>query len=135
MALSPAPSLTDEIREYLSAPRHATISTLDADGAPHQAIVWYLLDGERLLINSRAERRWPQNLQRDPRVSVAVQDRERPGHWVGLSGRAVLLHEGDDALADIQRLAERYGGNPAGFVGQARVTFAIEIDRTYEYWS
>jgi PPOX class probable F420-dependent enzyme len=131
-----APSgLAQPIREYLAAPRFATISTINPDGSPHQAVVWYALDGDTLYVNSRRERRWPQNLERDGRINVAVHDHQHLGHWVGLRGTADVARTGDAAIDDIAAMARRYGGDPAGFKGQDRITFAVRIDRTYEYWS
>jgi PPOX class probable F420-dependent enzyme len=130
--LSGAP-LPDPIRAFLAEPRVATIATVNSDGSPHQAVVWYALDGDHLMINSRRERRWPQNLGRDGRISVAVHEGTRRSHWVGVKGQAELLREGDEALADIQALARRYGGDPRTFVGQNRVSFRIVIASTFEY--
>jgi PPOX class probable F420-dependent enzyme len=123
------------IRDFLAAPRFATISTVNADGSPHQAVVWYSLDGDTLYINSRRERRWPQNLERDGRINFAVHDHEHLGHWVGLHGTAEVARTGDAAIEDIAAMARRYGGDPEGFKGQDRITFAVRIGRTYEYWS
>src|SRR3954454_5650721 len=95
-----SPVLPEPIRAFLSTPRYATLSTIAADGAPHQAVIWYDLDGDDLVINSRRERHWPRNLLRDPRLSIAVTDAERPTHWVGVKGRALLVHEGLDATED-----------------------------------
>ena len=134
----PAPASTlipEAIREYLAAPRFATIATIGLDGSPHQAVVWYALDGDTLYINSRRERRWPQNLERDERINVAVHHHEKPGHWVGLRGTAEVARTGDAAIEDIAAMARRYGGDPDGFKGQDRITFAVRIERTYEYWS
>ncbi len=138
MSPTPAGSSTvipQPIREFLGAPRFATIATIGADGSPHQAVVWYALDGDTLYLNSRRERKWPRNLERDARINVAVHDHEKLGHWVGLSGSAEVVRTGDGAIEDIQAMARRYGGDPAGFKGQDRITFAVRIDRTYEYWS
>jgi PPOX class probable F420-dependent enzyme len=128
-----ATPLPDPIRTFLAEPRIATIATINPDGSPHQAVVWYGLDGDNVLINSRRERRWPRNLGRDGRISVSVRDLERPNHWVGVKGRAELLHEGDAAVADIQALARRYGDDPAAFAGQDRVSFRIVVASTFEY--
>jgi PPOX class probable F420-dependent enzyme len=130
-----APVIPDQIRTFLDAPRFATIATLDEDGAPRQAVIWYRLDGDTLLINSRRERRWPRNLQRDGRVAIAVHDHEKLGHWVGLRGRAEVVRTGPDSVADIADLARHYGGDPEVFRGQDRITFVVRIERTYEYWS
>jgi PPOX class probable F420-dependent enzyme len=125
--------LPDPIRMFLEAARHATIATIGPDGAPHAAVVWYALDGDDLIINSRRGRHWPHNLARDPRIAVAVPDIAIPNHWVGVKGKAAFLHDGDAALADIQALARRYGGDPDAYVGQDRVTYRIVVESTFEY--
>lgn len=125
--------LPDAARTFLEPPRFATISTLDPDGFPHQAVTWYVVDGDGVLINSRAERHWPRNLRRDPRISIAVYDMLDPQHWVGLKGSARLIREGDAALADIMALARRYGGNPDKYRGQNRVTFLVDVEHVFEY--
>ena len=126
-------TLTPEARAFLAMPRFATIATVGPDGAPHQAVIWYMLDGDDLVINSRPERRWPRNLAADPRISMAIYEIEQPEHWFGLKGRAELLHEGAEATADIQALARRYGGDPAKYAGQARVSYRIRVERVFEY--
>jgi PPOX class probable F420-dependent enzyme len=127
------PSLTPDVRAFLAAPRYAAISTVSPDGSPHQALVWYLLADDGLIINSRQERHWPRNVRRDPRISVAVQDWQEPDHWVGLTGRAELLREGDAALEDIMTMARRYDANPEAYRGQNRVSFLVRVKRTFEY--
>ena len=71
-------TLPDRTRAFLRRERlYATISTLDADGAPRQAVIWYRVDGDEIVINSLVGRRWPTNLLRDPRIAVAVIDGAR----------------------------------------------------------
>jgi PPOX class probable F420-dependent enzyme len=135
-AVSPAlsPALSPGIRAYLAEVRYAAVSTISPDGAPHQAFIWYLLVDDGLVINSRRERRWPSNLTRDPRISIAVQDWKNPEHWVGLKGTAELLHEGEDALADIAAMARRYDDDDGErFRGQDRVSFLVRVERSFEY--
>jgi PPOX class probable F420-dependent enzyme len=134
---SPArPILTPAIRTFLEAPRYATLATIGPDGTPHQAVVWYGVDGDDLLLNSRRERHWPKNLLDRPRLSLAVMDADRPNHWVGVKGRAELVRDGDAAMADIQALARRYDGADANvnrFAGQDRVTYRVVIASSSEY--
>ncbi|HEY3522478.1 MAG TPA: TIGR03618 family F420-dependent PPOX class oxidoreductase [Candidatus Limnocylindrales bacterium] len=134
-AASTGARLPDEIRAFLAAPRFATIATLDADGSPHQAVIWYALEGDSLLVNSRAERHWPRNLDRDGRVAVAVYDSHEPYHFVGLKGRAERIRDGDAALEDIYGLARRFGRSPDRYQGQARVTYRLVIDGVFDYRS
>ena len=41
------------------------------------------------------------------------------------STAAVVAATGAEALADIQALARRYGGDPAKFEGQSRISFRL----------
>ena len=117
-----ADRLTPELRAYLAGIRWATIATVDPDGAPHEAVIWYGLQDDGLIINSRRTRHWPRNLLRDPRITMA-----------GLKGEARLLHEGAQAIADIQALARRYDRDPSRYEGQDRLTFLVEVEQTFEY--
>jgi PPOX class probable F420-dependent enzyme len=123
---------SERILEFLRVPRLATLSTIDPDGAPHQAVIWYAIVDDGLLINSRMGRRWPSNLERDPRISLAVAETVR-FHWVGVKGRAELVRRGEDAVADIMDMARRYGGDPEVYRGQDRVTFRVVPERVFEY--
>ena len=125
--------LPDEIRAFLESPRYATISTVNPDGSPHQAVIWYAVDGDDLLINSRRGRRWPTNLSLDPRTSIAIYEVEEPNHWVGLKGSAELVREGPAAVDDIMAMARRYGKDPQEYRGQDRVSYRVRIAKTFEY--
>jgi PPOX class probable F420-dependent enzyme len=125
--------LSVNARAFLAAPRFATIATVGPDGAPHQAVVWYLLDGDDLILNSRPERRWPRNLAADPRISAAIYELEQPEHWFGLKGRAQPLHEGAEATADIHAMARHHGEDPGKYAGQERVSYRIRVESVFEY--
>ena len=85
---SPTIALTPHIREFVAAPHYASVATTEADGSPRQAVIWYLLEGDELVVNSRVGRHWPTNLLRDGRVYLAVFDETDPMRWVGLLGTA-----------------------------------------------
>ena len=121
------------IHAFLDQPRVATIATLAEDGRAQQAVVWFGLDGGDLLLNSRRGRRWPTNLERDPRISIAVIDNELADHWVGVNGLARFLRDGEAGLRDIQAMARRYDGDPDAYLGQDRVTYRVVIESTFEY--
>ncbi|MGH2408102.1 MAG: PPOX class F420-dependent oxidoreductase [Candidatus Limnocylindrales bacterium] len=125
----PAPTvpLAPDVRQFLTeALRFATIATIGADGTPHLAVVWYLIDDEGVLINSLVGRRWPRELQRDPRVALTVVDPEiGPERTVTIQGEAVVSDTGAEALGDIQALSQRYGFGDGDFAGQERISFRI----------
>ena len=90
-------ALPPRIRDFIAAPHFGSVATVDADGSPRQAIIWYLPDGDELVVNSRVGRRWPTNLLRDPRVYVAVFD-ERSGAVVLFD---LLAAQGLDAAGQL----------------------------------
>jgi PPOX class probable F420-dependent enzyme len=93
-------------REVLERPGvFGTLSTLQPDGSPLQAVVWFALRGDDLLVNSAVGRHWPAILQRDPRFSMLV---EAGYEWVGVRGVAEMLSDPKQAQADIAALAHHY---------------------------
>lgn len=129
-------ALPVRIRAFLAAPgRFATLATLDPDGAPRQAIVWYRLDPDGLLvINSADGRRWPANLRREPRVALAIAEAGDGYRWVGVEAEvAEIIDDQVIAQADIADLARRYhpddpaevAASLARFQAQRRVTFRL----------
>jgi PPOX class probable F420-dependent enzyme len=134
--------LTDRVRGFLAATRFATIATLDPDGSPRQAVIWYRLDGDELVINSAMGRRWPANLIRDGRISVSVTD-ERDGYrWVGLSGTADPVEDQPTAQADIAEMARRYHADDPEeaealirdrFQRQTRISFRVRVTDVHDH--
>jgi PPOX class probable F420-dependent enzyme len=124
--------LIDPVREFLSAPRCAVLSTLGPDGAPRQIVIHYMLGDDHIRLNGHRDRRWVANLHRDPRVALIVHDDRDYLHYVSIRGRAAV-DEHADALAESMTQATRYGEDPAGFAGQPRVSFRVEPEHVHEY--
>ena len=128
-----AVTLTERVRAFLDEPHFASLGTVGADGAPHQAVIWYRLDPDgRVTINSREGRRWPADLKRDSRLSLAVFWGRDPNRWVGITGRVdEVVEDVERARDDIVALAYRYGdaspSSIASFRSQQRVSFLIRI--------
>ena len=101
-------SFSDEIRAFLDDIRFATISTIDPDGTPRQAVIWYTLDGDEIVIDSAVGRRWPSNLLRDPRIAFSVVDAADGYRWVGMTGVVRAVEDQPTAQADIAAMARRY---------------------------
>jgi PPOX class probable F420-dependent enzyme len=121
------------VRAFLAAPRCAVLSTVGPDGAPRQIVIHYLLGDDHVQINGHRERRWVANLRRDPRVSLIVHDQSDYLHYVSIRGRATVLDEGETAVAQAMRQAERYSEDPLAFANQPRVSFRVEVQRLVEY--
>ena len=115
-----------------------TLATVSADGSPFQAVIWFLLRDDTLVINSKVGRVWPTNLLRDPRASLVVED----GYdWVGVRGRVRAVTDQATAQADIAAMARRYNAHdPAKaermvrmFEGQERISFIVDVERVTEH--
>lgn len=136
---TPALELSDRVRAFLAKPNYATLATIGPDGEPHQAVIWFRLDEVgRILINSRAGRRWPAELQANPHCSLAVTDRHDPFTWVGV--QAVVESVVDDvevAREDIVALSVHYGefseDSAARFRSQPRISFRLHIVGTQDH--
>src|SRR5437763_234973 len=63
-----------EVRELLTGQNYATISTFNPDGTITSSVVWISGEDGTVAVNSAIGRRWPSNLDRDPRVTVLVQE-------------------------------------------------------------
>ena len=100
--------LTEEQARLFLEPNFATVGTLNPDGSAQLTIVWIDWDGEFVLFNTAAGRAKPRNLERDPRVSVLVLDREDGYRWVAVRGAAELTTDAADDHID--KLARRYTG-------------------------
>jgi PPOX class probable F420-dependent enzyme len=97
-----------DIREFIDDTKFATIATTDPDGGPRQAVIWYTVTGDEIVLNSKIGRRWPTNLLRDPRMSFAVTDGVDGYRWIGLTGQVTAVEDQATAQADIAGMARRY---------------------------
>jgi PPOX class probable F420-dependent enzyme len=133
MTLPATSAMTDRVRRFLQEPRYAVVATTDDDGAPRQAVVWFLFDDDTIVVNSLDGRRWPANLRRDPRIAIAISESDRES-WVGLTGTIEVVDDQALAQADIAAMARRFHAkDPAAgeavianrFTKQRRVSFRL----------
>ncbi|MFG3044563.1 PPOX class F420-dependent oxidoreductase [Streptomyces sp. NPDC048202] len=107
-----AHKMTDE--EWRAFVSHGTrtgkLATVRADGSPHIAPIWFLLDGDELVFNTGEETVKGRNLARDPRVALCVDDDRPPFSFVVLNGQARLSEDLDDIRRWATRIAARYMG-------------------------
>jgi PPOX class probable F420-dependent enzyme len=124
-------SLNDqEVRTLLEQPNCAVISTHNSDGSIHSTVVWINTEDGAVAVNSAIGRRWPTNLQRDPRVTVVVYDGANPYNYVEIRGNATATREGADEHIDA--LTKKYMNQdeyPFRAPGEERIKFVIAPDR------
>jgi PPOX class probable F420-dependent enzyme len=94
------------VSELLAKPNHAVLSTLNADGTIHSAVIWLNTEDGKLALNSARGRAWPTNLERDPRATLLLLNEDNAYEYVEIKGTAKLTDDGADEHIDT--LAQKY---------------------------
>ena len=131
-------ALTAEQRAFLEGKHFAVLGTTNASGTPHLTVMWYLLDGDDIVFNTKAGRTKESNLERDPRASLLVYA-EDGYKYMRIDGRVTTITDPEIAHRDIGRLAIRYTGEEkakgaiARFSSEERITYRLPTTRVYDY--
>ena len=125
-----ATELTAAMREFLSEARIGVLAGIKEDGSPQLTPIWFLLEGDEILINTARERVKGRIFEREPRASFCVFEDFR---YLTLSGRVTISEDSD--MADIKRIGLRY--KPMEFLEkrirdqwgrQQRITLHLKIE-------
>jgi PPOX class probable F420-dependent enzyme len=118
------------VQALLEQPNYAVVSTLNPDGSILSAVAWVSLEDGVLAVNSAEGRKWPTNLERDPRITLLVYPADNPYEYAEVRGTASGSRE--DADDHINRLAKKYIGQdeyPFRQPGEVRVKYTITPER------
>jgi PPOX class probable F420-dependent enzyme len=119
--------------ELLRAKNFCHVATLRSDGTVQCVPVWVDVQDGRPVLNTAEGRAWPRNLERDPRITLTVQNLENPYEYVEVRGRvAERTHEGADEHIDA--LAKKYMGvdeYPLRQPGEQRVIIRVEPEHVH----
>jgi PPOX class probable F420-dependent enzyme len=118
--------------------RFAVLATINADGSPQLTTMWYLLEGDEIVMNTKVGRLKERNMRREPRISVCFEE----GYsYITISGRVEMIDDAQTAQTDIERLATRYHGAEYAkqqmanqFSKEQRVTLRLKCDHVTEYF-
>lgn len=121
-----AKAIPDSHKDLFQKKAFAALATLKPDGSPHCTPMWVEYDGTHVLINSSKGRKKDQNMRKDSRVALAIQDPDNAYRYLQIQGRVVDIKEG--TTAHIDRLAKKYLGKdkyPWLKPGEVRITYKI----------
>lgn len=103
-----------EQREFLANARTLLFASIGPDGRPHLVPMWFAVDEEGCIVfTTYATSQKVRNVQRDPRVTVLVEDGADYSQLRGLmiEGRAELIFGQPEATANVARLmGSKYAG-------------------------
>jgi PPOX class probable F420-dependent enzyme len=118
----------------LRKPSPCFVTTLMPDGAPQITETWVDTDGEHVIINTVQTHQKVKNIERDPRVAVAVCDPSDASRYYAIRGRVVSVTT-EGGAEHIEALAQRYTGRPYPWWGgreQVRVILKIAADKIHD---
>jgi PPOX class probable F420-dependent enzyme len=73
-------------------------------------IVYYVMDGDDILVSTMAERGKAKVVGRDPRVSLCVLDENWPPTYLQVYGKAVVERDEDQAADVLRQIVELMAG-------------------------
>ena len=115
----------DELNEFLTEGRiFAKIATTMEDGWPVLSPVWYVWDGHAFLIVSKEKTSLVQNLKRDPRCGLLIDNPALPYKRVSVRGIAEFLPEDFDWKPPTREMVLRYLGPEGLEYAEATFEFA-----------
>lgn len=97
---------TERQRAMLDESHIAVLATVGPSGAPHAAPMWYVRDGDHILMLTGRLSQKARNLDRDARASVTVDERTRPYKALMIDCVAEAVEGDVDEVRG--RLARRY---------------------------
>lgn len=121
-----------ERREFVRRHRTCVFSYPRKKHGPSLSCVYYVMDGDDILVSSMMGRAKPKAVLRDGRVSLCVLDEKWPPTYVTVFGRATVEEQGggDLLIAICELMAEqpmpegeraKLRGRPLRHPGEARV--------------
>jgi PPOX class probable F420-dependent enzyme len=103
-----------EMLEFLShGTRTGKLATVRADGRPHVAPIWFVVDGDSVVFNTGAGTVKAANLRREGRAALTVDLEEPPFSYVTIEGKVSISED----LVEMLDFATRIGGR---YMGAAR---------------
>jgi predicted pyridoxine 5'-phosphate oxidase superfamily flavin-nucleotide-binding protein len=104
--------LDDSIREFLKLPLIARVSTIDPDGYPHTVPIWFILDGDDIVIATGHESRKIRNIRANPKGAVAIggepEDNRHIDYEQGYLFQGDFTIEDDPDQVWIRRITNHY---------------------------
>ena len=100
------------VLELARGQNFAALTTLLPGGHPQAQVMWVDANEQHLLINTEVHRQKFRNVERDPRVTVTIWDKEDPYRFVDVRGEVVEEVKVMEAREHIDELSHKYRGMP-----------------------
>lgn len=124
-------ALDPTFRRLAQEANFAAFTVRLASGAAMTHVMWVDATDDHVLINTEVHRAKFRAVQRNPRVTVTVWQRDDPYRYAEVRGRVVETVTGPEARSHIDALSRKYRGrdyNPASITSE-RVILRIAPER------
>ncbi len=129
--------MNEEQKKFVAEVNVAVLASVDGKGRPHATPIWYMLDGEEIVLSVGRGGQKHRNLERNPDVTLVIDSRKLPYYAVMVAGRVEIGPPFDDeqrlALATRylgEEIGKRYIGTTAG---NDSVTLRLEPRKVMEF--
>ncbi|HMC39471.1 MAG TPA: TIGR03618 family F420-dependent PPOX class oxidoreductase [Acidimicrobiales bacterium] len=132
----------EEIDAFLQEQKTAAMCSMHPDGSIHAVAMWYGFVDGALSFETKAKSQKVQNLRRDPRLTVLVEDGDRYEELRGveLVGRARIVEDEETLWKLGVSVWERYVGpyddsqrDGLAFMLHNRVTVTLDVDKVVSW--
>ncbi len=129
--------MNEEQRKFAAEVNVAVLATVDGKGRPHATPIWYMLDGDEMVLSVSRGGQKHRNLERNPEVTLVIDSRKVPYYALMVAGRVEIGPPltGEQRLA----LATRYLGEEIGkryvemTAGEDSVSLRLKARKVMEF--
>jgi PPOX class probable F420-dependent enzyme len=101
-----------ERRQFVRQHRTCVLGYARQEHGPAMTVVYYVTDGDDLLVSTMAARSKAKAVDRDPRVSLCVLDENWPVTYLQVYGTAVVERDEEQAADVLRQIVELMAGGP-----------------------
>ena len=132
----PAGPVPDSFHDILESRAFAFVATLGPQGEPQVTPIWFLWDGEHILLSLWDNKQKFRNLKRDARIAIAFADIANPYRYIEVRGR-IERFEHDPNGAVSASISTKYTGRAgdAEEPGATPFVATVAVERyTFQDW-
>jgi PPOX class probable F420-dependent enzyme len=111
----------------MTGSRTGKLAVSRPDGRPHVTPIWFVLDGDDVVLTTESSSVKGKALRRDPRAALCVDDQEPPYSFVTIEGLATLSGDLDELRRWATTIGARYMGADRAEEFGARNGVAAEL--------
>lgn len=127
--------INDKVKAKLSKADVIWLTTIRADGQPQTSVVWFLVDGDEILVYSKKGTIRNDNVVANPRVSLNLNSTPSGGGVVTMEGTARIdmdaprASENPPYLGKYLKRIEGYNWTPDSFSNDYPLPIRISVDK------